>query len=133
MDLDSKTFHKLITVSTSDMDLFGKYRNILEALCPLSHRYDHETPEMWASRIRDPFRKILKEGYSKRILSGNGFITMSGKLHDGIEEHGFPTNYIYCSVCDSLVFIPDNYGKYRDSHLRRCISGNTISDGYTRE
>jgi hypothetical protein len=43
------------------------------------------------------------------------------------------TNYIYCSVCNSLVFIPENggsgYGRiYRDDHLKRCISGNIISN-----
>ncbi|PKY60065.1 hypothetical protein RhiirA4_483332 [Rhizophagus irregularis] len=32
---------------------------------------------MWCSRIRDPFRKILKE--NSEILSGNGYITMYGK------------------------------------------------------
>ena len=45
------------------------------------------------------------------------------------------TNYIYCSVCDSLVFISENSrldNSYRDSHLKRCISGNTISDKHAR-
>jgi len=50
--------------------------------------------------------------------------------------HGHPSNYIYCSVCDSLVFIPENgYSRanyYRDSHLKRCISGNTISNEHVR-
>ena len=51
--------------------------------------------------------------------------------------HGLPSNYIYCSVCDSLVFISEN-GRgghsitYRDNHLKRCISGNSISNEHAR-
>ena len=40
------------------------------------------------------------------------------------------TNYIYCSVYDFLIFIPENLiGNYlyRNSHLKRCITRNTIS------
>ncbi|RGB39849.1 hypothetical protein C1646_753972 [Rhizophagus diaphanus] len=69
----------------------------------------HETPEMWCSRIRDPFRKILKE--NPRILSGNGYITMYG-MH---------------SSCGAVY---DN--SYRDSHLKSCINGDTISKEYAR-
>src|ERR1043165_4555700 len=91
---------------------------------------------MWCSRIRDPFRKILKENLE--ILSGNGYITMYGKLIERSDRvHGLPSNYIYCSVCDSLVFISEN-GRgghpitYRDNHLKRCISGNNISNEHAR-
>jgi hypothetical protein len=41
------------------------------------------------------------------------------------------TNYIYCTVCDSLVYIPDNWNfcltdsATASSHLKRCIAGNT--------
>src|SRR2546429_6118604 len=60
---------------------------------------------MWCSRIRDLFRKILEE--NPRILSKNGYIIMYGKLYENDKVHnGYPTDYIYCSVCDSLVFIP---------------------------
>ena len=44
---------------------------------------------------------------------------------------------IYCSVCDFLVFISEN-GRggysitYRDNHLKRCISGNSISNEHAR-
>ena len=46
-------------------------------------------------------------------------------------------NYIYCNVCDSLVFISENgHGghsiTYRDNHLKRCISGNSISNEHVR-
>ena len=61
---------------------------------------------------------------------------MYGNLYKHDKIHGLPSNYIYCSVCDSLVFIPENgFGRanyYRDSHLKRCISGNTISDEHAR-
>ena len=91
---------------------------------------------MWCSRIRGPFRKILED--YPRILSGNEYIKMFGKLIERSDKvHGLPTNYIYCSVCDSLVFISekDHNGRtktYRDNHLKRCISGNTISNKCAR-
>src|SRR2546430_14858804 len=111
MDLDSRAQYKLVSVGYSDVN-FEEYRRILEALCPLGERYDHETPEMWCSRIRDPFRKILEE--NPRILSKNGYITMYGKLYEsGKDPNRRETNYIYCSVCDSLVFIPEMYVGFR--------------------
>src|SRR6266480_223822 len=133
MDLDSRAQYKLVSVGYSDVN-FEEYRRILEALCPLGERYDHETSEMWCSRIRIPFRKILEE--NPRILSKNGYIIMYGKLYENDKVHnGYPTDYIYCSVCDSLVFIPGtgyNPRIYHDSYLKRCISGNTISNDHAR-
>src|SRR5436305_4260183 len=61
---------------------------------------------------------------------------MCGKLYENEKVHtGQPTDYIYCSVCDSLVFIPEtgyNPRIYHDSHLKRCISGNTTLNDHTR-
>src|ERR1043165_2335560 len=89
---------------------------------------------MWCSRIRDPFRKILKENLE--ILSGNGYITMYGKLIERSDRvHGLRSNYIYCSICDSLVFIsktPCLETCYRDNHLKRCINGNIISNEHAK-
>src|SRR6266496_4937927 len=79
MDLDSRTYYKLVRVSYSDLN-FEEYRRIVDALGLLAGRYDHKTPEMWCSRICDPFRKILEE--NPKILSKNGFITMYGKLYE---------------------------------------------------
>ena len=45
MDLDSRAYSKLLGVGYSDVN-FEEYRRILEALCLLGERYDHETPEM---------------------------------------------------------------------------------------
>jgi hypothetical protein len=134
MDLDSKTYSKLNDAHNSYRGS-EEYIRILDVISPLSKRYAHETPEMWCSRIRDPFRKILKE--NPRILSGNGYISMYG-MHSSCDAvYGLPSNYIYCSVCDSLVFIPKKYStlddSYRDSHLKRCISGNTISNECARK
>src|SRR6266540_4268718 len=107
MDLDSRAQYKLVSVGYSDVN-FEEYRRILEALCLLGKRYDHETPEMWCFRICGPFRKILEE--NPRIFSKNGFITMYGKLYESDSKvHGHPSNYIYCNVCDSLVFISGKY------------------------
>src|SRR3989337_1751581 len=133
MDLDSSTYYKLRSVSFSNPN-FKEYRRIIEALCLLGERYDHETPEMWCSRICDPFRKILKE--NPRILSGNGYITMYGKLIERSDRvHGLQSNYIYCSVCDSLVFVsktPYLETCYQDNHLKRCINGDIISKEHAR-
>src|SRR3954447_24363784 len=123
MDLDSRAQYKLVSVGYSDVN-FEEYRRILEALCPLGERYDHETPEMWCSRIRGPFRKILEENPS--ILSKNEYITMYGKLIERSDRvHRLPSNYIYCSVCDSLVFIANSLSSgdsYRDNHFKGCIN-----------
>jgi len=132
MDLDSKAYSKLIDAWNTHGGS-EDYRRILERLGPLTKRHDHETPEMWCSRIRDPFRKILED--NPRILSKNGYIEMYGKLYENDKVHGYPTNYIYCSVCDSLVFIPYTSFSariYQDNHLKRCISGNSISNEYAR-
>ena len=135
MDLNSKAYSKLI----DEWNTHGGSEEcirIVRALGPLTKRHDHETPEMWCSRICDPFRKILED--NPRILSKNGYITMYGKLYiNDDRDLGLPTNYIYCSVCDSLVFIPENERSglsitYRDNHLKRCISGNTISNEHAR-
>jgi hypothetical protein len=133
MDLNSKGYSKLVEEWNSGRDF--EYIRILERLGPLTERYDHETPEMWCSHIRDPFRKILED--NPRIISKNGYITMYGKLYENDKVHGYPTNYIYCSVCDSLVFISENGlgglpKTYRDNHLKRCISGNSISNGHAK-
>src|SRR5215472_2773543 len=102
MDLDARAYSKLHGVSFNDENC-EEYGRIVDALVPLTKRHDHETPEMWCSRIRDPFRKILEE--NSRILTKNGYITMCGKLYEDDKVHsGHPTDYIYCSVCDSLVF-----------------------------
>ena len=133
MDLDSRTYSKLIDANNT----YGsseEYIRILVAILPLTKRRNHETPEMWCSRMRDPFRKILEE--NPRILSKNGYIIMYGKLYENDKIHnGYSTDYIYCSVYDSLVFIPGNgynFHIYHDSHLKRCISGNTISNDHAR-
>src|SRR2546421_7510390 len=133
MDLDSRTYFKLNLVSYGDVN-FEEYGRIVDAIWPLTKRRDHEIPEMWCSRIRDPFRKILEE--NPRTLSKNGYIIMCEKLYENDKVHAdHPTDYIYCSVCDSLVFIPRtgyNPHIYHDSYLKRCISGNTISNDHAR-
>ncbi|GBB85905.1 hypothetical protein RclHR1_12340009 [Rhizophagus clarus] len=138
MDLDSKGHSKLVEAWNSGRS--DEYTRILEKLFPLADKHDHETPEMWCSRVHDPFRKILEEHHSSRggILSGNGYIKMFGKLIERSDRvHGIPSNYIYCNVCDSLVFIPENgYSSancYRDNHFKSCINKDTISKEHTRK
>ena len=60
---------------------------------------------------------------------------MYGKMYEDDKVHSHPTDYIYCSVCDSLVFIPGTVYSarlYHDGHLERCISGNTILNEHAR-
>ena len=45
MDLDSRAQFKLVCIGYSDVN-FEEYRKILEVLCSLRERYNHETPEM---------------------------------------------------------------------------------------
>ncbi|GET04380.1 hypothetical protein GLOIN_2v1511279 [Rhizophagus clarus] len=136
MDLDSKGHSKLVEAWNSGRS--DEYTRILEKLFPLADRHDYETPEMWCSCVRDPFRKLLEEHHSSRggILSGNGYIKIFGKLIERSDRvYGNPSNYIYCSVCDSLVFIPEigyssaNY--YQDNHFKSCINEDTISKEHT--
>src|ERR1044072_2233235 len=107
MDLDSKTYSKLIDANNT----YGgsaDYIRILDALLPLTKRHDYETPEMWYSRICDLFKKILEE--NPRILSKNGYIIMYEKIYEDDKVHRhLPTDYIYCSICDSLIFITRGY------------------------
>jgi secreted Zn-dependent insulinase-like peptidase len=134
MNLDSRAYSKLSSVRLGNEN-FEEYRRIFKAICLLDDRYDHETPEMWCSRVRDPFRQILEE--NRRIFSKNGYIIMYGKLIERSDRvYRFPTSYIYCTVCDSLVFIPESaYSSaclYRDIHFKRCINGDIISNKHAR-
>src|SRR5947209_1834360 len=120
MDLDSNAYYKLCLSNRDD-----RYNEIIKAIHLLQYKHDNETPEMWCSRIRGPFRKILEE--NPEIFSKIGYICMYAKFYEdgkGFHPSGNLTNYIYCSVCDSLVFIPERLiGEflYRDDHLKRCI------------
>ncbi|GES74877.1 hypothetical protein GLOIN_2v1834454 [Rhizophagus clarus] len=61
MDLDGRAYSKLIGVRYSDVN-FEEYRRIVDAIGTLAEKHDHETPEMWYSRIHDLFRKIQDLG-----------------------------------------------------------------------
>src|SRR5436190_6720807 len=132
MDLDSNAYYKLCSPDRDD-----RYNEIIKAIHLLQHKHDNETPEMWCSRIRGPFRKILEE--NPEIFSKNGYIRMYAKFYEdgkGFHPSGNLTNYIYCSVCDSLVFIPERLiGEflYRDGHLKRCITKVTSSIEHARK
>ncbi|RGB30063.1 hypothetical protein C1646_765812 [Rhizophagus diaphanus] len=83
---------------------------VVQALNNLQYRYSGETPEMWYSRVRYPFKKLLE--YNQKYFSKNGFIQM-------IERRSFN---IYCTVCDSLVFIHENSIECANIHLNECIA-----------
>jgi hypothetical protein len=107
----------------------GPSEEVMDALGYLHQRHFNETPEMWCSRIRIPFKKILKE--NPKYFTENEYIQMAGLMYSDGKVSGIKTNYIYCTVCDSLVFLPDAWGYgYADEHLKRCIAGNTVSNEY---
>ena len=67
------------------------------------------------------FKKLLK--YNPKYFSKNGFIQMierlykNGKFKD--RRHSF---HIYCTVCNSLVFIHENTVKCTNIYLNECIA-----------
>ncbi|RGB43461.1 hypothetical protein C1646_680671 [Rhizophagus diaphanus] len=76
---------------------------------------------MWRSRIRVPFKKLIE--YNPTFFSKNEYIHMTERLYeDGKFRPGRRTFYIYCTACDSLVFICENTEKCADKHLNECIA-----------
>ena len=47
---------------------------VVQALNNLQYRNSGETPEMWCSHVRYPFKKLLE--YNPKYFSKNGFIQM---------------------------------------------------------
>ena len=73
---------------------------VVQALNNLQYRYSGETPEMWCSRVRYPFKKLLE--YNPKHFLKNGFIHMTERSYkDGEFKAGRRSFYIYCTVCDS--------------------------------
>src|SRR3954453_7335643 len=79
--------------------------------------------------------------YLKRSLKRTqiSFLRMNIQMYDWYYKDGkkvitgpfiHSTNYIYCTVCDSLVYISDNwtfcltYSATTSNYLRRCIAEN---------
>ena len=52
---------------------------VVQALNNLQYRYSGETPEMWCSRVRYPFKKLLE--CNPKYFSKNGFIQMIERLY----------------------------------------------------
>ena len=94
---------------------------VVQALNNLQYRYSGETPEIWYSRVRYPFRILIER--NPKFFSKNEFIHMTEREYkNGKFEPGRHTFYIYCTACDSLVFICDNTEKCADNHLNECIA-----------
>ena len=54
----------------------------------------------------------------------------------GFHSDGNLTNYIYCNVCDFLIFISKKYiGDYfyQNGHLKRCITKDISSNEHVRK
>jgi hypothetical protein len=94
---------------------------VMQALNNLQYRYSGETPEMWCSRIRYPFKKLLE--YNPKYFSKNGFIQMIERVYiNGEFKAGRRSFHIYCTVCDSLVIIRENTIECANIHLNECIA-----------
>jgi hypothetical protein len=102
-------------------DKYGLNPVVVKALTNLHYRYSNETPKMWCSRIRVPFRKLIE--YNPTFFSKNEFIHMTEREYKyGKFGPGRRTFHIYCTACDSLVFICDNTEKCANKHLNECIA-----------
>src|SRR5207237_331536 len=94
---------------------------VVQALNNLQYRYSGETPEMWYSRVRYPFKKLLE--YNPKYFSKIGFIQMVERTYiNGEFKAGERSFHIYCTVCDSLVIIHENTIECANKHLNECIT-----------
>ena len=100
---------------------YGLNPVVVKALINLHYRYSNETPKMWCSRIRVPFKKLI--GYNSKFFSKHEFIHMTERSYNG--EFGKRSFHIYCTVCDSLVFIFENSEECANKHLNECIVKST--------
>src|ERR1044072_9122219 len=92
---------------------------VVQAITNLHYKYSDETPKMWCSRICVPFRKLIE--YNPTFFSKNEYIHLTERLYEDAKfGPGRCTFYIYCTACDSLVFICDNTEKCADKHLNEC-------------
>ncbi|POG60470.1 hypothetical protein GLOIN_2v1486993 [Rhizophagus irregularis DAOM 181602=DAOM 197198] len=94
---------------------------VVKALTNLHYRYTDETPKMWCSHIRVSFRKLIE--YNPIFFSKNEYIHITERLYkDGEFRPEKRSFHIYCTACDSLVFICDNTEKCANKHLNECIA-----------
>src|ERR1043165_5244815 len=99
---------------------------VVQALNNLQYRYSGKTPEMWCSRVRYLFMKLLE--YNPKYFSKNGFIQMIERVYiDGEFKAGRRSFHIYCTVCDSLIIIRENTIECANDHLKKCITAKRCS------
>ncbi|GBB86014.1 hypothetical protein RclHR1_12450009 [Rhizophagus clarus] len=94
---------------------------VVRVITNLHYRYSDETLKIWCSRIRVPFKKFLE--YNPTYFSKNVYIHMTDRLYEDRKfRPGRLTFYIYCTACDSLVFICENIEKCADKNLNKYIA-----------
>src|SRR5438128_9719509 len=99
---------------------------VVQALNNLQYRCSGETSEMWYSRICYPFKKLLE--YNPKYFSKNGFIQMIERSYkDGEFKAGRRSFHIYCTVCNSLVFLRENTIECGNDHLKKCIAERRLA------
>src|SRR6266540_734636 len=97
---------------------------VVQVLNNLQYRYSGETPEIWCSHVRYPFKTLLKN--NPKYFSKNGFIQMIERYYkDGEFKAGGRSFHIYCTVCDSLVIIRENTIECANKYLNECITKST--------
>ena len=100
---------------------YGLNPVVVQAITNLHYRYRDEPPKMWYSRIRAPFRKLIE--YNPTFFSKNELIHMTERLYENGEFKPVKRSfYIYCTICDSLVFICKNTKECANKHLNECIA-----------
>ncbi len=61
---------------------------------------------------------------------------MYRKLYKNNKEYiNYTTNYMYCNVCDFLIFISEKLIKskhYQNNYFKRCINKDIISNEHIR-
>ncbi len=94
---------------------------VMQALNNLQYRYSGKTSEMWCSHIHYPFKKLHK--YNLKYFLKNEFIHMTKRSYkDGEFKARRCSFYIYCTICNSLVFICKNTIECTNNHLNKCIA-----------
>ncbi|CAG8822877.1 36534_t:CDS:2, partial [Gigaspora margarita] len=82
--------------------------------------YNGLNPAVSQALINLQYRTLLEN--NPKYFSKNGFIYMTERSRDRgftVEKRSF---YIYCTVCDTLVFFRKNIIEYTNHHLNECIA-----------
>ena len=69
---------------------------VVQALNNLQYRHSNETPEMWCSCVRCPFKTLLKN--NPKYFSKNGFIQMIERYYKDGEFKAGDAHFIFIAL-----------------------------------